>query len=107
LCGGRVVLAVCAGGFWRRWVAEHCDFEPLRQFCDVQAQSPYRLWHYTHRFQPVDGGTLMRDLVRYALPFGLLGRFAHGWLVKSDLKASFDYRAGKVSDILGAWRAHE
>ena len=49
----------------------------------------------------------MRDLVRYALPFGLLGRLAHAWLVRSDLKAIFDYRAGKVSDILGTWSVHE
>ena len=69
------------------------SWDPPIEFVDVQVRGPYRLWHHTHRFEPVDGGTLMRDVVRYALPFGLLGRLAHAWLVKADLEAIFDYRA--------------
>ena len=35
------------------------------------SSGPYRLWHHTHEFSPDGaGGTLMRDTVRYALPFG-------------------------------------
>ncbi len=94
-------------GFPVRWVTEIQTWNPPTEFIDVQARGPYRLWHHTHRFQPVDGGTLMRDVVRYALPLGPLGRLAHTWLVKSDLKAIFDCRAAKVSEILGAWSAHE
>ena len=33
--GGRIVLAVRAGGFWRRWEAEHSNDEQGRQFCEV------------------------------------------------------------------------
>jgi ligand-binding SRPBCC domain-containing protein len=85
-----------------RWVTEIESWNPPTEFIDVQAQGPYRLWNHTHRFQAVEGGTLMRDLVRYALPFGPLGRLAHAGLVESELKAIFDYRAGRVADILGA-----
>jgi hypothetical protein len=42
----------------------------------------------------------MGDLVRYALPFGLLGRLAHLLIVQSDLDAIFDYRAGRVEEML-------
>ena len=36
------------------------------------------LWHHTHEFEPDGaGGTLMRDTVRYALPFWPLGEVAH------------------------------
>ena len=38
-------------------------------FVDVQLQGPYSLWHHTHSFQPVDGGTLMGD--RFDMPFRL------------------------------------
>ncbi len=85
-----------------RWVTEIRRWDPSARFIDVQLQGPYRLWHHTHSFQPVDGGTLMRDVVRYALPFGLLGRLAHAWVVKADLNAIFEYRARKVSDLLEA-----
>ncbi len=34
-------------------------------------------------------------MVRYALPFVLLGRMARAWVVKADLEEIFDYRAKK------------
>ncbi len=84
-----------------RWVTEIRRWDPPIGFMDVQLRGPYRLWEHTHRFQAVDGGTRMCDVVRYALPFGLLGRLAHAWVVKADLERIFDYRARKVSELLG------
>jgi len=34
----------------------------------------------------------MTDLVKYALPFGILGNIAHSIFVKSKLDYIFDYR---------------
>jgi ligand-binding SRPBCC domain-containing protein len=85
-----------------RWRTEIRSWDPPWEFSDVQAQGPYRLWHHSHRFAPANGGTLMRDEVRYALPFGALGRLVHAWLVKPDLEAIFNYRAARVAEILGA-----
>lgn len=84
-----------------RWVTEMRSWNPPIGFMDVQLRGPYRLWEHTHRFQAVDGGTRMCDVVRYALPFGFLGRIAHAWVVKDDLEGIFDYRARKVSALLG------
>jgi len=87
-----------------RWVTEIRSWDPPTSFTDVQLRGPYRLWEHTHRFQAVDGGTRMRDVVRYALSFGFLGRMAHGWVVKADLERIFDYRERKVAELLGnAW----
>lgn len=60
---------------------------------DVQLRRPYRLWEHPHRFQTVDVGTRMCDVVRYAFPFGFLRCMAHSWVVKADLEGIFDYRA--------------
>src|SRR5271157_599499 len=51
-------------------------------------------------------GTHMSDVVRYALPFGLLGRMARARVVKADLEEIFDYRAEKVSTLLGNACSH-
>ena len=91
--GARIEYRLRWHGFPLRWVTEIRTWDPPTGFVDVQFRGPYRLWHHTHRFQAVDGGTLMRDMVRYVLPFGLLGRLAHAWVVKADLEAIFDYRA--------------
>jgi ligand-binding SRPBCC domain-containing protein len=84
-----------------RWVTEIRSWDPPTSFRDVQLRGPYRLWEHSHRFQSVDGGTRISDVVLYALPFGLLGRMAHAWVVKADLEGIFDYRAKKVSALLG------
>ena len=77
---------------------EEWETDPTHpRFVDVQLNGPYSLWHHTHEFRPhPDGGTLMTDTVRYALPFGPLGSLAHRVLVRRDLERIFDFRARAV-----------
>lgn len=78
-----------------RWRTEIREWQPPHRFVDVQLKGPYRVWHHTHTFSPDgEGGTVMRDTVRYALPFG--GGIALG-LVRRDLREIFDYRATAVA----------
>jgi ligand-binding SRPBCC domain-containing protein len=80
-----------------RWRTTIAVWDPPRRFVDVQLSGPYRMWHHTHDFEPApDGGTLMRDTVRYALPLGPLGELAHHLLVKRDLERIFDFRRSAV-----------
>jgi len=75
------------------WLTRIEEWKPGVRFVDAQLRGPYELWHHTHEFEPDGaGGTLMRDTVRYALPFGPLGTLAHRLLVRRDLERIFDYR---------------
>jgi ligand-binding SRPBCC domain-containing protein len=105
--GTRLHYQIRLRGWPLRWVTEIQTWEPPRAFADVQLRGPYRLWHHTHRFETVNGGTLVRDEVRYALRFGPLGRLAHAWTVRSDLEAIFDYRALRMIELFGPNSAHE
>ena len=82
------------------WLTRIEEWEPGVRFVDVQLAGPYRLWHHAHIFEPRDGGTLMRDVVHYALPLWPLGEFA-GPLVKRELAAIFDFRRDAVARELG------
>ena len=55
------------------WLTSIQEWDPPHRFVDVQVRGPYQLWHHTHEFAPHPEGTLMRDTVRYALPYGPLG----------------------------------
>jgi hypothetical protein len=80
-----------------RWRTRIAVWDPPRRFVDVQLSGPYRLWHHTHDFEPDGaGGTVMRDTVRYAIPFGPLGRIAHALVVRRDLDAIFRFRHAAV-----------
>ncbi len=74
------------------WTTEITQVVPHTMFIDEQRTGPYALWHHAHHFRETESGVEMTDEVHYALPFGLLGRMAHGLLVKKQLKTIFDYR---------------
>ena len=46
-------------------------------FVDEQVAGPFATWHHEHHFVSAPGGrTAMRDVIDFAAPHGLLGRFA-------------------------------
>ena len=80
------------------WLTRIEDWTPGVRFVDSQLAGPYALWHHTHEFEPAGAtGTLMRDTVRYALPYWPLGEVAHALVVRRDLAAIFDFRAQAVA----------
>jgi ligand-binding SRPBCC domain-containing protein len=84
-----------------KWISRIELWEPGRAFVDVQVKGPYRLWHHRHEFQPAGSGTLVRDHVTYALPFGGLGDLAHALFVERDLARIFAFRHEAVARLLG------
>ncbi|MDE3069335.1 MAG: SRPBCC family protein [Acidobacteriota bacterium] len=84
-----------------RWRSRIEAWEPGRRFVDLQLRGPYRLWHHTHEFEACEGGTLIRDRVRYALPLGALGDLVGRLLVRRDLERVFDFRRTAIAGLLG------
>ena len=87
------------------WLTSIQAWDPPHRFVDVQVRGPYALWHHTHTFEDDGaGGTIMRDVVRYAIGFGPFGELAHRLLVRRDLDAIFDFRRSEVERLLPARR---
>jgi ligand-binding SRPBCC domain-containing protein len=88
-------------GISNHWRTLITDYTPPHSFVDQQQKGPYALWHHRHDFESVsDGGTLIRDTVTYALPFGIFGRIAHALFVRPQLTHIFDYRSRVIADLL-------
>lgn len=79
-------------GLPMRWRTQIHKWQPIDCFVDKQLKGPYKVWHHTHLFKTLKGGTLIRDVVRYKLPLGVLGDVAAGWYVRSDVQKIFSYR---------------
>lgn len=96
--GTRIQYTIRWHGFPMRWLTEIIEWKPGRRFVDLQIRGPYRLWHHTHTFEPDGDGTIMEDIVEYALPLGPIGRLAHALAVRRDLQRIFDYRAERIAE---------
>ena len=81
------------------WLTRIDEWEPGARFVDSQLAGPYRLWHHEHSFEEREGGTLMRDVVHYALPAWPLGELARP-IVRRDLEEIFDHRREAVAKAL-------
>ena len=79
-----------------RWQSEITVWEPPFRFVDEQRRGPYRTWIHEHRFEPRAEGTLVTDIVRYAVVGGPL---IQRWLVSKDLVRIFDYRQKQLEKI--------
>ncbi len=97
--GARIDHRIRLAGIPLRWRTLVAEWNPPHGFVDLQEQGPYDLWEHTHLFAPCGEGTLMTDVVRYRLPFGILGRAVHGLSVKPALAEIFDYRYRKIAGI--------
>jgi ligand-binding SRPBCC domain-containing protein len=81
---------------WRTLIT---TYEPPNCFIDEQLKGPYAFWHHKHTFFECNEGTLMKDLVHYALPFGPIGILTHALFVKKQINYIFDYRTKIINDL--------
>jgi len=81
-----------------RWRTEIAEWQPPFKFVDRQLKGPYRMWHHTHRFRAVEGGTMVEDTVRYR-PLG--GALVHQLFVRRDLERIFVFRQLEILKAFG------
>lgn len=83
---------------WRTRIAR---WEPPYCFADEQERGPYRRWHHTHSFEPVDGGTVIGDQVEFAVRGGPLAPLLARWLVLPDVLRIFRWRLERMAERFG------
>ena len=77
------------------WRTRISAWQPPHRFVDEQTRGPYRQWIHEHTFEPRNGGTVARDLVRFAVPFDFM---AYPLLVRRDVEAIFAFRAKALKE---------
>tara|TARA_B100000768_G_scaffold181586_1_gene205206 strand:+ start:1530 stop:1982 length:453 start_codon:yes stop_codon:yes gene_type:complete len=82
-----------------RWVTEITHVNEGIYFVDEQRFGPFVFWHHKHFIEETESGVLMRDIVDYKLPLGILGKLAHVLFIKSRVDQIFEFRRKKL-DLL-------
>lgn len=82
-----------------QWQTEIFRVNKPDYFTDRQLKGPYKIWEHTHSFIEKENGVLMKDEVRYQLPFGIIGRIAHAIFIKKKVESIFDFRGKALNKI--------
>jgi len=91
--GARAVIRMKVGPIPVEWVAEHVEYIPGRLFVDRQVRGPFASWLHRHEFlDDGDGGTILRDVIEYQPPLGIIGTLFGKAVIQSMLKDLFDHR---------------
>ena len=70
-----------------------------RHFQDTMLRGAFEHLRHDHFFEPVDGGTLMRDVFDYAAPFGPLGRLADRLFLTTYMRGFLEARNRELKAV--------
>jgi len=62
------------------------------QFIDEQVRGPFHRFHHEHRFEAVEGGSRMTDIVEFEAPAGWLGRLAERLVLACYMRTLIEER---------------
>lgn|GEM_PF-110764 len=110
--GARIEYRLGLFGVPMRWLTIISAWEPpatdaasgrrVARFIDQQVSGPYAVWKHLHEFEEIDGRTIMRDVVDYAVPFGPLGEVARWAFVRRTLDRIFAFRREATDHVFGS-----
>lgn len=88
-------------GIKLNWMTEITHIREQEYFVDEQRFGPFALWHHQHHFKEIEGGTLMTDILNYAIPYSFIGQIANKIVVRNNIREIFDYREKKIDELFG------
>ncbi|MFB6306100.1 MAG: hypothetical protein ABEH43_03780 [Flavobacteriales bacterium] len=88
-------------GIKSKWLTEITFIQEGKYFVDEQRIGPYRLWHHQHILEEISEGTRMRDVITYAIPFGVLGSLMNKLIIRKKLEDIFEYRRKAMEKEFG------
>ena len=85
------------------WLTEITHIKDGFFFIDEQRMGPYKMWHHQHFIEEIPNGVLMKDIVSYIPPFGLLGAIANKLIIRSKLEQIFAFRKEALEKKYGVY----
>jgi len=73
------------------WEVQIKKLQKPNLLVDVALKSPFTFWEHSHIFEKTGDGCIMRDVVRYKLPFGFIGEM-FDFLIQNALNTMFEFR---------------
>jgi ligand-binding SRPBCC domain-containing protein len=89
-------------GVRQRLTVQITQYDRPRAFTDEMVRGAFAAMRHVHEFVPVDGGTLMRDVMEYRAPLGPLGRLADRLFLERHLRVFLTTRSRYLKQVAEA-----
>ena len=99
--GAVLMIKTTKNFFTFKWIVRIKTLEYPNLFVDEALQSPFAFWEHQHIFEAQGNKTLLKDVVKYRLPFSIIGKLLKGF-IQEDLKQMFEYRHKVTKELLEA-----
>jgi ligand-binding SRPBCC domain-containing protein len=91
----------------RRFTSMITEMESPDYFVDEMTQGDFISFHHEHHFKAADNGTIMIDLINFETPYGIFGKIANGFFLKSYIQKMLVKRNAVIKDYAETqkWKA--
>jgi ligand-binding SRPBCC domain-containing protein len=86
-------------GVRQRFIARITYVDRPHRFDDEMVKGIFRRLTHIHEFHPRDGGTLMRDILEWQAPLGILGRAANALFLRRHMEWFVRTKQGHLKTI--------
>lgn len=81
------------------WIVKIEKYEYPNLMVDVALKSPFAFWEHQHIFTKKGSMCELKDVIKYKLPFGILGKLIAPF-IKKDIANMFAYRHKQTKRII-------
>lgn len=81
------------------WIVKIEKYEYPNLIVDVALKSPFAFWEHQHIFTKKGSMCELKDVIKYKLPFGIVGKLIAPF-IKKDIANMFIYRHKQTKKIL-------
>jgi ligand-binding SRPBCC domain-containing protein len=93
-------------GITQHFTSKITAFEPSGYFQDTMQRGAFKSFVHDHFFTSSDGGTLMKDILAFAAPLGVLGRIAEIFILRRYMESLIATRAKVIKEVLETTRPY-
>ncbi|MDT0556909.1 SRPBCC family protein [Patiriisocius hiemis] len=89
-------------GFYLKHTSKIIQFEAPNFFTDIMIKGHFTYFAHQHFFKEIDNETHMEDVVRYKVPYGIIGKFFNKFFLKKHLETFLKQRNSAIKNTLEA-----
>jgi len=87
-------------GIRQRLTARVIEFDRPYVFAEVMLKGAFKTLKHTHMFEVSGNGTLMKDVLVFTSPFGMIGKLFEAVVLERYMKAFLVYRQRKLKELI-------